>query len=244
MVAWGGEYISLYEPLETLRLKNRLWRQWHVTRDPTLKAEVSHLQRLVTHRLNEWRSDQWSATLESLDPEDQSLWKMTKRVMRVPTPSPSLVTPGGIAVSDSEKAEALADTLETQFQPVADPSVPAVIEMVDVALKSYFQVPASEPKLTNPDEVHETITGLKDGKAPGPNGILNRALKHLPQQAVSLLVHIFNAILLTHHFPSLWKHARVISILKPEKDPALPTSYRTISLLDVIGKPLRRSYMK
>ena len=91
--------------------------------------------------------------------------------------------------------------METQFQPVADPSVPAVIEMVDVALKSYFQMPASEPKLTNPDEVHEAIMGLKVGKAPGPNGIKHRALKHLPQRAVSLLVWIFNAILLTHHFP-------------------------------------------
>jgi hypothetical protein len=88
---------------------------------------------------------------------------------------------GGITLSDSEKAEALVDTLETQFQPVADPSVPAVIEMVDAALRSYFQTPASEAKLTNPDEVHEAIRGLKVGKAPGPNGIANRALKHLPQ---------------------------------------------------------------
>jgi len=45
-----------------------------------------------------------------------------------------LVTPGGIARSDSEKAEALADNLESQFQPVTDPSVPAVIETVGVAL--------------------------------------------------------------------------------------------------------------
>jgi hypothetical protein len=50
------------------------------------------------------------------------------------------------------------------------------------------------------------------------------------------LVLIFNAILLTQHFPSVWKHARVISILKPGKDPALPSSYRPISLLDTIGK--------
>ena len=145
-------------------------------------------------------------------------------------------SPRGKLLSQTEKAESLADTLETQFQPVADPSVPAVIEMVDVALRSYFQAPASEPKLTNPDEVHEAIRGLKVGKAPSPNGIPNRALKHLPQRAVSLLVRIFNAILLTHHFPSLWKHARVTSILKPEKNPALPSSYRPISLLDSIGK--------
>jgi hypothetical protein len=161
---------------------------------------------------------------------------MTKRVIRVPTLSPPLVIPGGIAVSDSEKAEALADTLDTQFQLVADPSVPAVIETVDVALKSYFQVPANEPKLINPDEVHDAIRGLKVGKAPGTNGIPNRALKHLPQRAVFLLVHIFNAIFVTHHFLSLWKHARVISILKPGRDPALPSSYLPIRLLDVIDK--------
>jgi hypothetical protein len=153
---------------------------------------------------------------------------MTKRVMRVPTPSPTLVTPrrGGIALSDSEKTEALADNLETQFQPVTDLSVPAVIEMVYVALRSYFMTPASESKLTNPEVVQEAIRGLKVSKAPGPNGIPNRALKHLPQRLVSLLVLIFNAILLTHHFPTAWKHARVISILKPGKGPAVPSSYR------------------
>ena len=80
-------------------LNNRLQRRWQVTRDPALKIEVKHLQRSVTRRLNEWRNDQWSATLESLDPENQSLWKMTKWVIRVPTPSPPLVIPGGIAPS-------------------------------------------------------------------------------------------------------------------------------------------------
>ena len=99
----------------------------------------------------------------------------------------------------------------------------------------YFLTPASEPKLTNPDEVHEDIRVLTLGKAPGSNGIPNRALKHLPQRAVSALVRIFNAIH-TNHFPSLWKHARVTSILKPEKDPALPLSYPPISLFDSIGK--------
>ena len=63
-------------------------------------------------------------------------------MMRFPTPSPP-GNPGGIALSESEKVEALADNLETQFQQVTDPSVPAVIEMVDVALTSYFLTPAS-----------------------------------------------------------------------------------------------------
>jgi hypothetical protein len=61
------------------------------------------------------------------------------------------------------------------------PSVPALIEMVDVVLRSYFLTPASEPKLTNPDKVQEAIRDIKVGKTPAPNGIPNRALKHLPQ---------------------------------------------------------------
>jgi hypothetical protein len=51
----------------------------------------------------------------SLDRENLSLFKMTKQVMIVPTPSPPVVTQGGLALSDSETAEALADSLEAQF---------------------------------------------------------------------------------------------------------------------------------
>ncbi|GBN95212.1 RNA-directed DNA polymerase from mobile element jockey [Araneus ventricosus] len=38
------------------------------------------------------------------------------------------------------------------------------------------------------------------------------------------------------HFPTKWKTATVIPILKPGKDPTQPTSYRPISLLSAISK--------
>ena len=109
-----------------IRMKNRLRRQWQVTRDPTLRAEFNRLQRSVTRRLNDPRNGQWIGTLESLDPKDQSLWRVTKWLITVSTPSPP-GHPGWESLSDSEKADALADTLETQFQPVAEPSVPQVL---------------------------------------------------------------------------------------------------------------------
>jgi hypothetical protein len=64
---------------------------------------------------------------------------------------------------------------------VADATVPAVIETVDLALKSYFTTPASKPRLTTPDEVQEAIRILEFGNAPGTNRIPKRALRHLPQ---------------------------------------------------------------
>jgi len=55
------------------------------------------------------------------------MWKMTKRVMRFPTPPPSLITPV------SEKANTLVESLEAHIQPITDFSVPAVAEKIDEA---------------------------------------------------------------------------------------------------------------
>jgi hypothetical protein len=126
--------------------------------------------------------------------------------------------------------------LEAQFQPVNDPSVPAVIEVFNEAMRGYSITPANEPRLTNRLEDQEAIRGLKVGKATGPEGIPNKALKHLPLSVFPLLVVLFNAILQTQLFTAPWKHERVFSILKPGKIPAQPSSYRHISLLDAIGK--------
>ena len=154
---------------------------------------------------------------------------------RITTPTPPLVTPSEIALSDTVKAEAIAESLEAHFQPVADPSDPAVIETVHVALRAYFYETTREHMLVEPAEVQHAIRSLKISKATSSDGIPNRALKHLSQRMILLLVVFFNAILRTQYFPPLRKYARVIYILKPGKDRALHFSYRPISLLDTIG---------
>jgi len=76
----------------------------------------------------------------------------------------------------------------------------------------------------------------------GPNGIPNRALKHLPQGAVSILVLVFNAIFLTHHFRTACKHTRVISILNPGNDPALPNPIGQLVFWTRLVNYLKKSY--
>jgi hypothetical protein len=126
--------------------------------------------------------------------------------------------------------------LEAPFQPVSDPSVPAVIEVVNEAMRTYSLAPASEPKPTNPMEIQDAIRGFKVGKAPGANGVPNRTLKHLALSAVSILFVLFNMIFRIQYFPSASKQDRMFSILKPEKDLALPSSHRHKSLLDKTDK--------
>jgi hypothetical protein len=144
--------------------------------------------------------------------------------------------PGGVAPSDSEKAEALTGRLEAQFQPVDDPSVPAITELVDVELRAYEYAPASEPTLTTPSEVIKDIKGLTVSKSPGPNVVPNRVLRHFPKLSITSFTKVFNAFLRRQYFPPVCKHARVLPILKPGKDPTEPSSYRHLSLLDTVDK--------
>ena len=91
-----------------------------------------------------------------------------KRVMRIPDLIPPLQVPGGLAYSDFEKAEALTDNLESQFQPVpVSPMQMDNVERVRGAMESFAQTTANEPRLTNPTEISKAITELKAGKASG-----------------------------------------------------------------------------
>jgi hypothetical protein len=89
-------------------------------------------------------------------------------------------------------------------------------------------VHTSELKLTSPSEVLEAIKRLRAGKDPSPNGVPNRAPKHQPIRAITFLKKVFNAVLRWQYFPPAWKHARVVSILMPGKDPTVPCSYRPV----------------
>ena len=63
----------------------------------------------------------------------------------------------------------------------------------------------------------------------------NRALRNLPRKAVTFLTKVFNGVLKWQYYLVVWKHACVISLLKPRKDPALPSSNRPITLLNTVG---------
>lgn len=65
---------------------------------------------------------------------------MTKRVMQVLILLHLLQVPGGLAVSNFEKVEILADSLKARFQPVDDASGTVVNEIVNEAVCTYEYV--------------------------------------------------------------------------------------------------------
>jgi hypothetical protein len=88
--------------------------------------------------------------------------------------------------------------------------------------------------------MRNTIRSLQLTKAAGPDQINNRLLKKLPRKAIVYLTHIMNACFKYSYFPTAWKQANVIPILKPGKDPSDLKNYRPISLLNPLSKILER----
>ena len=97
---------------------------------------------------------------------------------------------------------------------------------------------------------HLNLLELKDAikkshdTATGPDVIHYQMLKHLPKNALSTLLHIFNDILATDVFPDSWRLATVIPIPNPGQDHAEQTNYRSIALTSCLCKTLERMINK
>ena len=61
-------------------------------------------------------------------------------------------------------------------------------------------------------------------------------VKNSSVKMFNILKITFNACLRLGYFQEIWKMANICMILKPGKKAALPTSYRPISLLPILGK--------
>ena len=88
--------------LANIHEKNKLMSLWQIRSDPAAKNRINRLQSCIEIELKERRNAQRADTLECLNSKDQSLWKTTKRVMRLPDTNPPLLVAGVLAYSASE----------------------------------------------------------------------------------------------------------------------------------------------
>jgi ribonuclease HI len=74
----------------------------------------------------------------------------------------------------------------------------------------------------------------------GPDNISYIMIKNLTLSSLLNLLFLYNRIWQEHTFPTAWRMATVIPILKPYKDPANPLSYRPIALTSCLSKILEK----
>ena len=93
------------------------------------------------------------------------------------------------------------------------------------------------------DEIHSALKSLSIGKATGPDSISNRLLKELAVPLSEPLADLLNFSIRSGKIPKLWKEANISPIYK-EDDPSIVSYYRSISLLNTLGKVLEKNVHK
>ena len=86
------------------------------------------------------------------------------------------------------------------------------------------------------EELDIALKTLKTKKSPGPDKIHNEMLQHLGPIGKGVLLHLFNTSWKLGKVPKAWKNAHITPILKKDKDPKEPKSFRPISLTSCVGK--------
>ena len=91
------------------------------------------------------------------------------------------------------------------------------------------------------EDVLKVILGLKNSSATGVDFIDTRTVKLAAKQIAPALTHIINLSISTSTFPSLWKFAKVVPLLKSlTADKLMPKNYRPVALLPILSKVLEK----
>ena len=87
----------------------------------------------------------------------------------------------------------------------------------------------------------KVIKNLKNSTATENDYIDTRTVKIAAEIVAPVLTHIINLSISTNTFLTVWKHAKVVPLLKsPTADTLLPKSYRPVALLPILSKVLER----
>lgn len=81
-----------------------------------MKREANRKQEEIRRKLNKHYNNKWKAKLKLLNPEDNSLWQLSKSLKQTVHQVPPLQKENGIAHREQEKAEVFAETMKNQFQ--------------------------------------------------------------------------------------------------------------------------------
>lgn len=235
-----------------IKIKNAVKRTYQKNNLYWVKSLLNKLVKLVSALLAMHRNKNWNATLSQVRPGDGSLYKIMRRIKTKSKRLPPLLKNeklnlqsapfNAFAYTDRDKASLLADTFGEIFKLHSDIGIPSFTRKVIHQNKSYLQPIAKHENvsLTSPKEISIIISKLKNNKSPGDDGINNLFVKNLSKKSIIHLTKIVNHILIYGYFPDLWKKAKIIVLLKPGKNPALPSSYRPISLLNSLAKVTER----
>jgi Reverse transcriptase (RNA-dependent DNA polymerase)/Endonuclease-reverse transcriptase len=231
--------------LALIKRRNKLRRVNRRIMSAGIQSTINKLREEINTKIKLHRNKTWDDKVSNLTTQDNSAWRVTRALTRQTTRIPALKVNDKYICNPEDKAELLADSLESAFTPnIPKPGVETHVADTKLQVTTHMFVPNNNnPKKYRPSQIRNMLRKLKKRKAPGYDDIPNEALINLPDSAVKYLTNIINAMLKTGYFPKDWKLAKVLMFPKPGKDHSDPNNYRPISLLCTLSKVAEKAIL-
>ena len=224
-----------------IRKRKRLYRRAKRTNNHYQWLKFKRTRNLVINEIRKSKDTYYEKLAEQINREKVNpklFWKISKQLLKLDTSSasiPPLKANGNIIENDVEKASALNDYFASQ----------STVDDSNVVLPPIHPLdyPPLEMITITSEEVFDSLQNLNISKSCGPDLINPRLLKEGAAVLKYPLTMIFNSSITRCDFPKTWKMANVTPIHKKD-DKSLPSNYRPISLLSIVGKLMERCIHK
>ena len=187
----------------------------------------------LQQHLDKARRERWLSTISTIDMRHSSrkAWAMIKRLTAEPKTISNCPVSANEIAAILKKNGCYANPDKEQTRTVQD------------ELRQLKRSPTANIGLTQPftvEELESALQATQTGKAAGGDNIYPEFIKNIGPQMTKWLLDLFNTCLTRNQIPKSWRQAKVIAILKPNKPPEDPKSYRPISLLPIPYKIMER----
>ena len=198
---------------------------------PTLNQEIDKL--IETHK-----SDLWKEKLNDNWDHKQNTHKLWNTINQLSNKKPKQSLNRTITFGNKNhiSSKQIATAFNKQFTNPTKYTTNKNNRIIDRHTKqlksTYIQI--------STEQVIHAIKTAKNNNSTGPDNLNIKHLKYLGPKALEYLRSIVEKSLNTNVIPEIWKLAKIVPILKPNKNPDEGTSYRPISLLSPIVKILEK----
>lgn len=222
---------------------------------PLLKSIIKNVENIIKQRISNCRQKLFAKKLRDIKLDNNTFSSVRKILGPKSANIPTLDENGRLYSTNLERANLIGEqfqqnhTISSTIGNIADQnSISQDINLefsnhapltVFSSTNSALRADNSEPNphnLISTETIMSIIASKKNRKAPGLDNCTNFVLKNLTSTFYEKLTIFINQLFNAGHFPKGWKHALIVPIHKPGKDPTKALSYRPISLLTAPSK--------
>lgn len=197
--------------------------------DQTTASLLSSINKQIKEKICAHKRERWHTFLSTLSHRTSSkkIWSVIKSIAGNP-PTHESISPNPTNIKNQ------ADILIKHYSAISRLSDHKHSRSTLRSMKQ-LKPDSSLPPPFSIQHLQAALTKIKNSTAPGPDQLTNLHLKNLLPTAHNSILS-FNISWLTATIPQIWRTSHIIPLLKPDKNPNDPSSYRPISLLSPLSK--------